>query len=70
MQEQGPIEVVLGQPRLLFSITNGPRQVVPLKEMGHKHVVVEIDLHPRTLGVIHIVESEFGATLRELAKDA
>ncbi|GFO97744.1 hypothetical protein ig2599ANME_1954 [groundwater metagenome] len=54
----------------LFSITNGPRQVVPLKEMGHKHVVVEIDLHPRTLGVNHIVESEFGATLRELVKDA
>ncbi len=54
----------------LFSITNGPRQVVPLKEMGHEHVVVEIDLHPKTLGVNHIVESEFGATLREMAKDA
>jgi putative methanogenesis marker 13 metalloprotein len=54
----------------LFSITNGPRQVVPLKEMGHSHVVVEIDLHPKTLGVSHIVESEFGATLREMAKDA
>ncbi len=54
----------------LFSITNGPRQVVPLKEMGHKHVVVEIDLHPKTLGVNHIVESEFGATLREMSKDA
>jgi putative methanogenesis marker 13 metalloprotein len=54
----------------LFSITNGPRQVVPLKEMGHMHVVVEIDLHPKTLGVNHIVESEFGATLREMSKDA
>jgi putative methanogenesis marker 13 metalloprotein len=54
----------------LFSITNGPRQVIPLKEMGHKHVVVEIDLHPKTLGVNHIVESEFGATLREMSKDA
>jgi putative methanogenesis marker 13 metalloprotein len=54
----------------LFSITNGPRQVVPLKEMGHSHVVVEIDLHPKTLGVSHIVESEFGATLREMVKDA
>ncbi len=54
----------------LFSVTNGPRQVVPLKEMGHTHVVVEIDLHPKTLGVCHIVESEFGATLREMVKDA
>jgi putative methanogenesis marker 13 metalloprotein len=53
----------------LFSITNGPRQVVPLKEMGHEHVIVEIDLHPKTLGVNHIVESEFGATLREIIKD-
>ncbi|KCZ71646.1 putative methanogenesis marker 13 metalloprotein [Candidatus Methanoperedens nitroreducens] len=53
----------------LFSITNGPRQVIPLKEMGHRHVMVEIDLHPRTLGINHIVESEFGATLREMAKD-
>ncbi len=53
----------------LFSITNGPRQVIPLKEMGHRHVMVEIDLHPKTLGINHIVESEFGATLREMAKD-
>ena len=53
----------------LFSITNGPRQVVPLKEMGHHHVMVEIDLHPRTLGVSHIVPSEFGETLRAVYND-
>lgn len=53
----------------VISVTNGPRQVLPLKEMGHQHVIVEIDLHPKTLGVNHIVESEFGATLREVAKD-
>jgi hypothetical protein len=28
------------------------------------------DLHPKTPGVNHIVKSEFGATLREIAKDA
>lgn len=50
-----------------FSITNGPRQVQPLKEIGHRYVVVEIDLHPKTLGVRHVVESEFGAVLRSLA---
>jgi len=49
-----------------FSITNGPRQVAPLREIGHKHVMVEIDLHPKTLGVREIVESEFGAVLRSL----
>jgi len=53
----------------IISVTNGPRQVLPLKEMGHMHVVVEIDLHPKTLGVNHIVESELGATLREMAKE-
>ncbi|MFA6331663.1 MAG: Ni-sirohydrochlorin a,c-diamide reductive cyclase catalytic subunit [Methanoregula sp.] len=50
-----------------FSITNGPRQVAPLREIGHRHVMVEIDLHPKTLGVREIVESEFGAVLRSLA---
>ena len=49
-----------------FSITNGPRQVEPLKDLGHQHVMVEIDLHPKTLGVRDIVESEFGAILRSL----
>lgn len=53
----------------LFSITNGPRQVLPLKEMGHHHVMVEIDLHPQTLGVSTIVPSEFGDTLRSVAAD-
>ena len=49
-----------------FSITNGPRQVEPLRELGHQHVMVEVDLHPRTLGVQEIVESEFGAVLRSM----
>src|SRR5690606_3323186 len=50
-----------------FSITNGPRQVEPLRDLGHRHVVVEVDLHPRTLGVKDIVESEFGAILRSMS---
>lgn len=49
-----------------FSITNGPRQVEPLREIGHQHVIVEVDLHPKTLGVRDIVESEFGAVLRSI----
>ena len=50
-----------------FSVTNGPRQVEPLKAIGHQHVIVEIDLHPKTLGVREIVGSEFGAVLRSIA---
>ena len=46
----------------VFSVTNGP-----LKEQGHAYVMVEIDLHPKTLGVHEIVESEFGAVLRSVA---
>jgi putative methanogenesis marker 13 metalloprotein len=62
-----PIELLKGME--IFSVTNGPRQVDPLKGLGHQHVVVEIDLHPRTMGVTKMVESEFGATLRHLAAD-
>jgi len=49
-----------------FSVTNGPRQVEPLRAIGHRHVMVEVDLHPKTLGVTKIIESEFGAVLRSL----
>jgi putative methanogenesis marker 13 metalloprotein len=49
-----------------FSVTNGPRQVEPLKELGHRHVIVEIDLHPQTLGMREIVKSEFGSVLRSM----
>jgi hypothetical protein len=60
-----PQEYTLGVE--CFSITNGPRQVSPLHTLGHEHVMVEIDLHPKTLGVRNIIESEFGAVLRSLA---
>ncbi|HJJ30989.1 MAG TPA: Ni-sirohydrochlorin a,c-diamide reductive cyclase catalytic subunit [Methanocorpusculum sp.] len=50
----------------VFSSTNGPRQATPLKEQGHDYVIVELDLHPKTIGVHSIVESEFGAVLRSL----
>jgi putative methanogenesis marker 13 metalloprotein len=50
-----------------FSITNGPRQVEPLKDLGHQHVMVEVDLHPQTLGAREIVESEFGAIIRSMS---
>ncbi len=77
LREQSPdFAVIAGVPHAIpaeytegievFSVTNGPRQVEPLKDLGHEHVVVEIDLHPKTLGVHEIVESEFGAVIRSL----
>lgn len=75
--EQPDFALIVGVPHAIppqylqgvecFSVTNGPRQVGPLKEQGHAHVMVEVDLHPRTLGVTSIVESEFGAVLRSMA---
>jgi putative methanogenesis marker 13 metalloprotein len=77
-QEKYDFAVVSGVPHALpalalqgmeiFSITNGPRQVRPLRDMGHQHVMVELDLHPKTMGVTSLVESEFGATLRALER--
>ncbi|MGC9435990.1 MAG: Ni-sirohydrochlorin a,c-diamide reductive cyclase catalytic subunit [Methanomicrobiales archaeon] len=78
IQEIGPDFVLLaGVPHAVppeytdgievFSITNGPRQVEPLRWIGHGHVVVEVDLHPRTLGVRALVPAEFGDVLRSLA---
>jgi len=61
-----PVSALRGME--IFSITNGPRQVRPLRDLGHQHVLVEIDLHPKTMGVTSLVESEFGATLRALNK--
>lgn len=62
-----PYDAVKGME--IFSVTNGPRQVEPIRNMGHKHVMVEIDLHPKTLGVKGMVESETGATIRSLLED-
>ncbi|VUT23839.1 MAG: Ni-sirohydrochlorin a,c-diamide reductive cyclase catalytic subunit, F430 biosynthesis enzyme CfbC [Candidatus Methanolliviera sp. GoM_oil] len=54
-----------GEDYEIFSITNGPRQVEPMKELlKHQHVIVEMDLHSKTMGANTILESEFGAILR------
>ena len=50
----------------IFSVTNGPRTVEPLKWLGHEHVVLEIDLHPKTMGATGIIPSEFGDTVLKL----
>jgi len=50
----------------IFSITNGPRTIEPLRWLGHDHAVLEIDLHPKTMGATGIIPSEFGDTLLKL----
>ncbi|MGB9936398.1 MAG: Ni-sirohydrochlorin a,c-diamide reductive cyclase catalytic subunit [Methanobacterium sp.] len=48
-----------------IAITDGPRLVAPLKELGYNYVVTEIDAHAKTLGTDTIVPSDFGDVLRE-----
>lgn len=47
-----------------LAITDGPRLVEPLKEIGYKFVVTELDAHSKTLGTDKIVVSDFGEFLR------
>jgi len=70
------VVVVLGNPNpvtplpdaaLNIAVTNGPREVMPLKKMGYDPVVVELDAHSLVVGVSGIVRSEFGEIIRRVA---
>ncbi|MCL2115548.1 MAG: Ni-sirohydrochlorin a,c-diamide reductive cyclase catalytic subunit [Methanobrevibacter sp.] len=47
-----------------IAITDGPRLVEPLRNLGYNHVVAELDAHSKTLGTEKIVDSDFGVMLR------
>ena len=49
-----------------IAITDGPRLVEPLKKIGYKYVITELDAHAKTLGTSKIVQSDFGEVLREI----
>ena len=46
------------------AVTDGPRLVEPLKDLGYTYVVAELDAHSKTLGVDGIVFSDFGEMIR------
>lgn len=46
------------------AVTDGPRLVEPLKDLGYTHVVAELDAHSKTLGTDKIVFSDFGEMIR------
>ncbi|MHC1567507.1 MAG: Ni-sirohydrochlorin a,c-diamide reductive cyclase catalytic subunit [Candidatus Syntropharchaeia archaeon] len=65
--------VIIGNPHAVpleierrIGVTNGPREVEPLKRMGFNRVVVELDAHSLVVGVDEIVRSEFGEILRKI----
>lgn len=47
-----------------IAVTDGPRLVEPLRQLGHDHVVAELDAHSKTLGTEKIVDSDFGIMIR------
>jgi Ni-sirohydrochlorin a,c-diamide reductive cyclase subunit CfbD len=72
-KENFDLMVVAGVPHALpiekldiqtIAITDGPRLVEPLKNLGYTWVVTELDAHAKTLGTDKIVESDFGTVLR------
>ncbi len=69
------LTVILGVPHAVdvtkipgktVAVTDGPRLVEPLRQMGFDNVVTELDAHSKTLGAKSIVESEFAQTIRGL----
>ncbi|OED30018.1 Ni-sirohydrochlorin a,c-diamide reductive cyclase catalytic subunit [Methanosphaera sp. WGK6] len=69
------LTIILGVPHAIdvtkipgktIAVTDGPRLVKPLRDMGFDNVVTELDAHSKTLGAKTIVESEFAETLRGL----
>ncbi len=65
--------IVAGVPHALYveeldcetiAVTDGPRLVQPLNELGYSHVIAELDAHSKTLGVDEIVDSDFGMMIR------
>ncbi len=77
-KENFDIVVVAGVPHALpieklkaktIAITDGPRLVEPLKNLGYTWVVTELDAHAKTLGTDKIVPSDFGTVLRKMINE-
>lgn len=47
-----------------IAVTDGPRLVEPLRDLGYDDVVAELDAHSKTLGTDEIVFSDFGSMIR------
>ncbi|MDR3222788.1 MAG: Ni-sirohydrochlorin a,c-diamide reductive cyclase catalytic subunit [Methanobrevibacter sp.] len=67
--------VVAGVPHALkienlnlksIAVTDGPRLVEPLRNLGYDYVVAELDAHSKTLGIDKIVDSDFGTMIKTM----
>ncbi len=75
MEIKPDLVIVAGVPHALYveeldcetiAVTDGPRLVQPLNELGYSHVIAELDAHSKTLGVDEIVDSDFGMMIRSV----
>ena len=62
-----PHAILLQNKANCIAITNGPREVEPLKELGYKYVGVELTSHSNVMGTNRIVPSELGNEIRKIA---
>jgi len=69
------MKILLGLPHAIplkdknncIGVTNGPREVEPLRDLGFKYVGVEIASHSNVMGTDRIVPSELGTEIRKIA---
>ncbi|MHA1378822.1 MAG: Ni-sirohydrochlorin a,c-diamide reductive cyclase catalytic subunit [Candidatus Helarchaeota archaeon] len=69
--------VLLGLPHAIplknkgncIGITNGPREVEPLRDLGYEYIGVELSSHSNVMGAEKIVPSELGTEIRRIAVD-
>ncbi|MFX1451862.1 MAG: Ni-sirohydrochlorin a,c-diamide reductive cyclase catalytic subunit [Promethearchaeota archaeon] len=69
------LKILLGLPHAIpltnkekcIVVTNGPREVEPLRELGYEYVGVELTSHSDVMGTNKIVTSELGLELRKIA---
>ncbi len=54
--------------RFYLGITNGPREVVPLRKIGYSNVLVEMEAHPKVIGMRELVESYIGNQIRKFIR--
>ncbi len=70
------LKILLGLPHAIplqnkkgcIAVTNGPREVEPLKDLGFEHVSVELTSHSNVMGSKIIVPSELGTEIRKLSE--
>ncbi|MHA1267443.1 MAG: Ni-sirohydrochlorin a,c-diamide reductive cyclase catalytic subunit [Candidatus Helarchaeota archaeon] len=76
-ESSAALKILIGIPQAIqldsysttIAITNGPREVFPLRQLGCKLVGVELYSHSAVMGTRTVVQSELGKCIRTLLKE-